>query len=161
MEKEDRLLYLMARTKHRLDEHVRERLKEEGVRLSHTQSGVLFLLKNVDSLPMTEISRAFDVDNSAVTGLVDRLERAGFVKREPQPGDRRVNLISITEAGRKEALKAEKVVRDINERIKEGFTEGEIDAFKDVLLSFFEKFPSSKGDRAVQARDSGTGHDEH
>lgn len=149
MEKEDRLLFLIARAKHRLNDHVRQRIREEGIGLSHTQGGILSLLKDVDSLSMTEISRAFDVDNSAITGLVDRLERAGFVTKEPRQGDRRVNLISITEAGRTEVVRAEEVVREINDRIKDGFTEEEIDVFKRVLLSFFDKFPSN---REVEAR---------
>jgi DNA-binding MarR family transcriptional regulator len=35
-----------------------------------------------------------------MTGVDDRLENAGLVTREPQPGDRRVKLLVLTETGR-------------------------------------------------------------
>jgi len=40
------------------------------------------------------------VTPAVVTGLVDRLERSGFVRRIPGVHDRRVVVVQITEAGR-------------------------------------------------------------
>ncbi|MHB8896002.1 MAG: MarR family winged helix-turn-helix transcriptional regulator [Candidatus Geothermincolia bacterium] len=151
MQTDDRLLYLMARAGHRLNEHVRVKLAEEGVKLSRTQGGILMLLDDTGDLSMTEISNAFDVDNSAITGMVDRLEKAGYISRNRHPSDRRVNLISITEAGREEIVKSRQVVRSINSEIKEGFSSEEIDAFKRVLTSFFDKFPPNR-ERAESGR---------
>jgi DNA-binding MarR family transcriptional regulator len=37
----------------------------------------------------------------ASTGIVDRLEKAGFVERDRQEGDRRVVVIRLTESGKK------------------------------------------------------------
>ena len=51
-------------------------------------------------LTMSELSRELMVSNGNITGLVDRLEREGQVRRELRTGDRRVQLISITDAGR-------------------------------------------------------------
>ena len=39
------------------------------------------------------------VDRGAVTGLVDSLEAAGLVRRQPHPEDRRVSLVELTEKG--------------------------------------------------------------
>ena len=39
------------------------------------------------------------VNRSNVTGLVDRMESAGLVRRMPDPVDRRVNYVEMTEAG--------------------------------------------------------------
>src|SRR5262245_15598039 len=39
-----------------------------------------------------------DLTTGAVTGVVDRLERAGFVRRQPDPADRRSVTISPVEA---------------------------------------------------------------
>ena len=40
------------------------------------------------------------VDRSNVTGLLDRMEKSGWVRRKDHPGDRRVYLITLTPAGR-------------------------------------------------------------
>ena len=57
---------------------------------------------------MSELADALFCDNSNVTGIVDRLEEHGLVRREAAEGDRRVKLIVLTEEGewmRKEITK--------------------------------------------------------
>ena len=41
------------------------------------------------------------VPNANMTGLAKRLEQKGFITRQPDPGDERVTLLTITEKGRK------------------------------------------------------------
>jgi DNA-binding MarR family transcriptional regulator len=48
---------------------------------------------------MGELARALFCDNSNVTGIVDRLEERGLVRREAAEGDRRVKLLVLTEEG--------------------------------------------------------------
>lgn len=151
METDDRLIYLMARTGHRLKEYIRARMLEDDIKISQTQGGILFLLDERGALSMSDISNAFDVDNSAITGMVDRLERAGYVVRKPHVSDRRVNLVSITEAGRSEAARSKGVVKEVNAKIKEGFSAEEIEVFKRVLSSFYDKFPPNR-ERSVGGR---------
>jgi DNA-binding MarR family transcriptional regulator len=50
---------------------------------------------------MSEIATVLHCDNSNVTGIVDGLEEKGLARREPSPGDRRVKLIALTDAGRR------------------------------------------------------------
>lgn len=48
---------------------------------------------------MSALSKWMKVSNGNITGVVDRLERDGLVERQPLPEDRRVKIISLTEAG--------------------------------------------------------------
>ena len=48
---------------------------------------------------MSELAKALFCDNSNVTGIVDRLEERGLVRREAAEGDRRVKLLVLTEEG--------------------------------------------------------------
>jgi DNA-binding MarR family transcriptional regulator len=48
------------------------------------------------------------VNRSNVTGLVDRMEQAGWVERVPDPEDRRVKRIQMTKPGREILAKAER-----------------------------------------------------
>ena len=48
---------------------------------------------------MSDLAHALFCDNSNVTGIVDRLEERGLVRREAEEGDRRVRLLVLTEEG--------------------------------------------------------------
>jgi DNA-binding MarR family transcriptional regulator len=51
-------------------------------------------------IPMSALADLLRCDNSNVTGIVDRLERAGLVERRPAPDDRRVKALAVTARGR-------------------------------------------------------------
>ena len=138
--KDDRILFLLSRAGNKLKTFFDTEFKKEKITLSTGQLGILFLLQLQDSLTMSELSRFLDIDNSAITRLVDRLVRSGFVVREANPEDRRQFIIRITEKGRVEINKTKKTVKAVNALIKEGFSEKEIDTFKKVLISIIEKF---------------------
>ena len=67
--------------------------------LSFTQRG---------TLPMARAVALLQVHPTSVTNAVQRLEKAGLVRREPHPGDGRAALIQITAGGRELAAKATK-----------------------------------------------------
>ena len=48
---------------------------------------------------MSRLAEALACDASNVTGLVDRLEARGLVRRQPSAGDRRVKVLELTPAG--------------------------------------------------------------
>ncbi|WP_245663127.1 MarR family winged helix-turn-helix transcriptional regulator [Nocardia inohanensis] len=50
-------------------------------------------------LRMTDLANQTNLSTSGVTRLVDRLERNGFVRREPDPTDRRSSYAVLTAAG--------------------------------------------------------------
>ncbi|MCP4137920.1 MAG: MarR family transcriptional regulator [bacterium] len=137
---DDRLLFLMSRTQHVLQNYLKNEFSAAGVKISPAQMGILFLLKLQNGQTMTELSRKLGIDNSTITGFIDRMVKAGFVTREQNPNDRRQNLITITEEGITEINKAKIVSNRVNEKVKEGFSPEEINIFKNVLNSFFIKF---------------------
>lgn len=53
------------------------------------------------AIPMNELSCILLCDASNVTGIVDRLLSQGYIKREENPADRRVKLITLTTEGEK------------------------------------------------------------
>jgi DNA-binding MarR family transcriptional regulator len=140
MAADDRLIFQLYRAQNKLKNYLRTQLEAAGVRITVVQAGILFLLKQRNGRTMTEISQILSTDNSAVTGLADRLEKLGLIVRKPAPNDRRAYLIHITEDGLEEIDRAKVVIRRVNEEIKEGFTAEEIDAFKKVLSAVFERF---------------------
>ena len=56
--------------------------------------------KAPDGLSMGELSRRMMVTNGNVTGIADRLESVGMVRRARSSGDRRSQTVTLTRAGR-------------------------------------------------------------
>ncbi|MFF4361438.1 MarR family winged helix-turn-helix transcriptional regulator [Streptomyces sp. NPDC001604] len=48
---------------------------------------------------MSTLATTLTCDASNMTGIVDRLEKRGLVRREPSPSDRRVKNVLLTEEG--------------------------------------------------------------
>lgn len=68
--------------------------------LSPSQFNILNLLRlSPEGMSQVELSRALIMHRSNVTGLVDRLEARGLVRREEQPGDRRAYRVVVTPGG--------------------------------------------------------------
>ena len=70
--------------------------------LTDVQFNVLMLLKNQageDGLTQVDLSRMMLVNRANITGIVDRMEKAGLIVRKPVPGDRRYNRVVITSEG--------------------------------------------------------------
>ncbi|SDN48931.1 MarR family transcriptional regulator [Actinacidiphila guanduensis] len=77
-------------------------------------AGKAELLVRLAEAPMTlrDIAQVFEVDPSAATVTVDRLERRGFVRRGPHPEDNRRKLVHLTDAGRQAAATAHRILTD-------------------------------------------------
>ncbi|EFL13415.1 MarR family transcriptional regulator [Streptomyces sp. C] len=66
--------------------------------LTSTQAKVLAQLDG--PVPMRGLAALLACDASNVTGIVDRLQARGLVRREPEPRDRRVKNVVATGEGR-------------------------------------------------------------
>lgn len=137
---EDRLIYLISKVFHKLMTNLQKAFSEAGVEVTPVQAMLLFYLQKKDGSSLTEISSGLMLENPTVTGLIDRLEKLGYVKRVDDPDDRRVYLIFLTEKGNKVANEALPVVKKLNEQMKEGHSKNEIESFKKVLMGAFNKF---------------------
>ena len=69
--------------------------------LSFAQAHALRMLDPEEPLPMSALAERLFCDASNVTGIADRLETRGLVRRESRAGDRRVKALTITPTGMK------------------------------------------------------------
>ena len=67
--------------------------------LSPAQCHVLHLIEPNQPVAMGQIAESLACDASNVTGLIDRLESRGLVRRQPSSGDRRIKVLELTQAG--------------------------------------------------------------
>jgi len=67
--------------------------------LSPSQGHVLDLIGPGRPIAMGELADTLACDKSNVTGLVDRLESRGLIRRRPSREDRRLKVLDLTPAG--------------------------------------------------------------
>ncbi|MFI6937966.1 MarR family winged helix-turn-helix transcriptional regulator [Streptomyces sp. NPDC050418] len=91
-------LLRLTRRMHRINKQL---LQESGLGITPAQSRLLRALAHYDEPPrMADLAARMEVVPRAVTTLVDGLEGSGCVRRAPDPDNRRVIRIELTDSGR-------------------------------------------------------------
>lgn len=67
--------------------------------ITGVQAMVLLILEVKKPQKMSYFSELFECDASNVTGITDRLEQVGLIRRENDLNDRRIRLIQLTDEG--------------------------------------------------------------
>ncbi len=83
------------------------------------QSFVLYDVRDHEGTSIKDIAARIELDSSAITGLVDRLEKMEMVKRQDDPNDRRGIRVFLTQRG-KELTENELIpeAREFNQYLK-------------------------------------------
>lgn len=83
------------------------------LKTTEAEFNILVVLRDTDE-PMTQVAlgRRLLVDKANITGLVDRLEKADFLRRKPVTGDRRRYHLALTPKGLREADRLDKAFRE-------------------------------------------------
>lgn len=81
--------------------------------LSRTAAGTLSVLDRLGPQRITTLAECESITQPAMTGLVQRLESAGLVVRQPDPADGRATLIAISTAGRSTLLERRRKHDDV------------------------------------------------
>jgi DNA-binding MarR family transcriptional regulator len=69
--------------------------------LTAVQAKVLLLLQPDGAMTMRALAGQLQYDASNLTGVVDRLEELGAVRRQPHPHDRRAKGVLLTDSGQR------------------------------------------------------------
>ena len=84
-----------------------QRLKQYN--LTSSEGTVLLILKECHKLYQEDIIKKLQIDKSAVTRILKRMEKKNLIRRIPAPNDKRCYLIEITKAG----LEKQKLVDNV------------------------------------------------
>lgn len=79
------------------------------IEVSYQQLNVLYYVR-VEDASMADIARMLGVAPTVITGLVDRLESRGLIRREAHPSDRRRIQLVLTEQGREISEQVEQAI---------------------------------------------------
>ncbi|MBV8603048.1 MAG: MarR family transcriptional regulator [Pelomonas sp.] len=145
--RDESLGWLFMRAKSSIGAECDQRLSDHG--LTHAQWVPLLTLHLHGPSPVAELVRALDIDAGAVSRLVDRLEAKGLCRRERSNSDRRVVMVSLTEAGARVTEELTAVLSDVFNAHLQGFTHAEWRMLVDLLRRFI-----ANGDALREAREA-------
>ncbi len=111
----------------RFNEHL------EHLKLTPFHWIVLCCLWEEDGLPTSSIGEKLKQVGGTLTGVIDRMEERGLVRRERNMEDRRVWRIWLTDEGKKLETVLPPIVEDIREQAMEGFSDGDRHLFSQLL----------------------------
>ena len=100
-------------------------LAEIGV--SGSQVSALFAIDNKPGCLMKELASLLLLQNSAITGLISRMEESGLIVREPCSNDGRASRLYLSARGKTVVKKAYPLLAAMNVQLKDGFSAAEID----------------------------------
>jgi MarR family transcriptional regulator, organic hydroperoxide resistance regulator len=129
-------------TLERLQEAFRTIMRTMGTQLAEPVSGltgpqfyILHQLEQKEKCTVGELAESMGVKPSAITAMVDRLDKHGFVARDRDEEDRRVVYISLRDSGKHILQIAKQNRREKLNKMFSHLTEDELQHF----VSIFEK----------------------
>ena len=106
--------------------------------LEGARGRIIFALWGNDGVPIKTLCEKTSLDKSTLTGIIDRLERDGYIERKPSETDKRSTLISLTGKEQEFAKNIQNVSTQMNEIFYKGFTDEEITIFDSMLARILE-----------------------
>lgn len=129
----DRLCFKLGSATRKIQKYYNSKYSELGI--TAAQSFVLFSLLRKDGQNFKDIAEDVNLDSSAITGLVDRLEKEQLVKRVVDPDDRRAFCIYLTDRGRQIAEKANIIADQTNKKLRSFGNKEQQDFLENFLVS--------------------------
>ena len=145
---EHRCGYLISQIKTISDRLLDRILEEHEIQaFSGAQGRVLDILWQKDNIPIRDIAKETGLSMPTLTGLLDRMEKAGLIRRMPDPADRRKVNIVLAEKTRE----LEKDYRDVSEAMNsifmQGFSDQEITELQAYLERILENLQKKENDQ--------------
>ncbi|WP_406120130.1 MarR family winged helix-turn-helix transcriptional regulator [Streptomyces sp. NBC_00989] len=107
-------------------------LAAEGLKMWHHV--VLSAVRDLAPVAQADLGRGVGLDPKDLVGVLNDLQSAGLVVREPDAKDRRKNAVSLTTEGARLLKRCEKAARAANEQLLAPLSEAERTQFMGLLI---------------------------
>jgi DNA-binding MarR family transcriptional regulator len=124
--------WLLGRAAARGRALVAEALAAEGLKMWHHV--VLSAVRDLAPVAQADLGRGVRLDPKDLVGILNDLQSAGLVVREPDPRDRRKNAVSLTGEGVRLLKRCEKAARKANDELLSPLSTAERAQFISLLL---------------------------
>ena len=123
---------MLKMTSREIEQNMNARVTELG--LTAAQSHILhYICLNSGSVHQRDVERTFGLTHATVSGIIDRMESKGFLKRERDPADGRLIALFATEKAREHEAKVHEFILESEAQLLKGFSPEEADVLRDAL----------------------------
>jgi DNA-binding MarR family transcriptional regulator len=116
------------------------RLEDAGYRDLRPRHGIVLAYLDEQGSRATELAALSGRHKQLVGRTVDELEALGYVKREPDPADRRAKLVVPTEQGRAVMRLSDQIMGDIGRRGAQAVGADAYRQFRHTLQQLIDEF---------------------
>lgn len=128
---QDCICFKLGKTVRRITKAYREEIASYG--LTHGQFFLIVAIMEEEGLLPSELADKTSQDRSAITGLLDRLEKDGWIERKPCKKDRRSLRIYLAARGIQEREPISKLFEETNQKFMNRFSHAEWDRMESFL----------------------------
>jgi MarR family transcriptional regulator, transcriptional regulator for hemolysin len=107
---------------------------------------ILNSLVDTDWRSQRDLARALGIEGPTLTRHLDGLERGGFVRRVPDPTDRRIQRLELTDDGRAAQQRMLRAVIQFNQQLLSGLSGEELAQLRDLL----DRLVVNVGEQAIE-----------
>jgi DNA-binding MarR family transcriptional regulator len=119
-------------------------LEETGaLRITNTQYGILFLLKQRQGLDQISVAKLLGLDRSTTGMVLGKLEQAGLIGRCVGAHDRRTRTLALTPSGETLLAQLAEPARRAQTRVLAAFSAQDQEVFLELLAKLVGKFNDS------------------
>lgn len=123
---------LMGMLMHKVMNRAKEMYQEFD--LNKSQAGILFTLHHSESMSQKELAARLNVTPPSITSSIQKMEKAGYLTRHPDPADQRVMRLTLTEKGESCIQGVYAVAEQMEEIMFRGMSREEIMLFRRLLF---------------------------
>ena len=120
---QDCICFQLGSLSRKISRHYRDRIAEYN--LTHSQFFILAQVIESEGATPSQLAEKTLTDRATVTGVVDRLERDGWLERRPNKDDRRTLSIFLSKKGKKHQDAFISLYKKINSSFIQRFTSEE------------------------------------
>lgn len=131
--------YLLTTAQHTVSQSLNVKLSDYDI--TPSQYAVLRCLWEKEDMTPKQISERLFLENSTISGVLDRMQKKGLVERLVNPEDRREIRVTVTEKGKELEQPIQEIIEEVNHTVLKGFSEEEIAFLKESL----RKIANNKG----------------
>ena len=123
--------YLLTGAQHAVFQYMKKNLSQFDI--TPIQYGVLGCIWEFDMHNPKEIAAHLGVENSTISGILERMENKGMIRRMIDSTDRRFIHIELTDLSKSLEVPVRTVVTEVDNNVLAQFSEEEINTLKDML----------------------------
>lgn len=130
-----------------------------------TQEGITtnigFVLLHIDEekgTPATKIAPLMGMESRSLSRMLAKLEERGLIYREPDPNDRRVVRIFLTEQGQEAKARSKEVVIDFNKELYQHIPHENLEVFFEVMDQIRERIATRSDGQVLLPEEVGASH---